>query len=159
MKEVMIISDLKHPNIVLYMGICITADKFILVTEYLENGSLFDQLHKKHKKFTEVEKIEIAYEIVKGMVYLHNMKNLLHRDLKSSNVLIGEDWNVVKLCDFGLSGQKKKRTKHTRVGTYQWMAPEVVRNEKKVDEKSDVYSFGVILWELLTEKVPYQGLT
>ena len=73
MKEVMIISDLKHPNIVLYMGICITADKFILVTEYLENGSLFDQLHKKLKKFTEVEKIEIAYEIVKGMVYLHNM--------------------------------------------------------------------------------------
>lgn len=54
MKEVMIISDLKHPNIVLYMGICITADKFILVTEYLENGSLFDQLHKKNKKFTEV---------------------------------------------------------------------------------------------------------
>lgn len=66
---------------------------------------------------------------------------------------------MVKLCDFGLSGQKKKRTKHTRVGTYQWMAPEVVRNEKKVDEKSDVYSFGVILWELLTEKIPYEGLT
>jgi len=89
MKELMIISDLKHPNIVLYMGICITADKFILVTEYLENGSLFDQLHKKHKKFNEMEKIEIGYEVVKGMVYLHNMKNILHRDLKSSNVLIG----------------------------------------------------------------------
>ena len=53
----MIISDLKHPNIVLYMGICITADKFILVTEYLDNGSLFDQLHQKHKKFDELEKI------------------------------------------------------------------------------------------------------
>ena len=53
MKELMIISDLKHPNIVLYMGICITADKFILVIEYMENGSLFDQLHKKKKKFTD----------------------------------------------------------------------------------------------------------
>lgn len=151
----MIISDLKHPNIVLYMGICITADKFIMVTEYLENGSLFDQLHKKKKKFTEVEKIEIAYEIVKGMVYLHNMKKILHRDLKSSNVLIGEDWNVVKLCDFGLSGQKTKHKKRKRVGTIQWMAPEVIRQEDKIDEKSDIYSFGVIMWELLTERIPY----
>ena len=57
------------------------------------------------------------------MVYLHNMKKILHRDLKSSNVLIGDDWNVVKLCDFGLAGQKKKHRKHKRVGTYQWMAP------------------------------------
>lgn len=92
MKELMIISDLKHPNIVLYMGICITADKFILVTEYMENGSLFDQLHQKNKKkkFTDLERIEIVYEIVKGMVYLHHMKKILHRDLKSSNVLIGD---------------------------------------------------------------------
>lgn len=93
------------------------------------------------------------------MVYLHNMKKILHRDLKSSNVLIGEDWNVVKLCDFGLSGQKTKRKKSKRVGTYQWMAPEVIRNSDKIDEKADVYSFGVIIWELLIEKIPYQGLT
>ena len=161
MKELMIISDLKHPNIVLYMGICITADKFILVTEYMENGSLFDQLHQKNKKkkFTDLERIEIVYEIVKGMVYLHHMKKILHRDLKSSNVLIGDEWNVVKLCDFGLAGQKKKQRKHKRVGTYQWMAPEVIRGEDKIDEKADVYSFGVIVWEVLTEKIPYEGLS
>jgi serine/threonine protein kinase len=107
------------------MGICITANKYTLITEYLENGSLFDQLHKKKKKFTESEQMSIAYDIVKGMVYLHNMKKILHRDLKSSNVLIGEDWQV-KLCDFGLSGQKKKKGSKmsvNRVGTYQWMAP------------------------------------
>jgi len=58
------------------------------------------------------------------MVYLHNMKKIIHRDLKSSNVLIGEDWNV-KVCDFGLSGQQKKQQKKNsnRLGTYQWMAP------------------------------------
>jgi serine/threonine protein kinase len=106
------------------MGICITANKYTLITEYLENGSLFDQLHKKKKKFTEIEQMSIAYDIVKGMVYLHNMKKILHRDLKSSNVLIGENWQV-KLCDFGLSGQKKKNLKKNkgRIGTYQWMAP------------------------------------
>jgi len=53
---------------------------------------------------------------------------------------------VVKLCDFGLASQKKKQKKHKRVGTYQWMAPEVIRNEDKIDEKADVYSFGVIIW-------------
>jgi len=93
------------------------------------------------------------------MVYLHHMKGILHRDLKSSNVLIGDDWNVVKLCDFGLAGQKKKHRKHKRVGTYQWMAPEVIRGEDKIDEKADVYSFGVIVWEVLTEKIPYEGLS
>jgi serine/threonine protein kinase len=89
MKELEIISDLKHPNIVLYMGMCITANKYTLITEYLENGSLFDQLHKKKKKFTPAEQNEILFDIVKGMVYLHNMKKILHRDLKSSNVLVG----------------------------------------------------------------------
>ena len=88
------------------------------------------------------------------------MKKILHRDLKSSNVLIGEDWEV-KLCDFGLSGQikKKKHKKAGRVGTYQWMAPEVIRGDPKVDEYADVYSFGVIIWEMLTAKIPYYGLS
>lgn len=104
--------------------------------------------------------MSIAYDIVKGMVYLHNMKKILHRDLKSSNVLIGENWQV-KLCDFGLSGQKKKSSKRSRnkIGTAQWMAPEVMRNEDKIDEYADVYSFGVIIWELLTERIPYDGLS
>jgi serine/threonine protein kinase len=64
------------------------------------------------------------------MVYLH-AKGILHRDLKSSNVLIGEDWKV-KLCDFGLSviqnsKKKKSKKKNAIIGTYQWMAPEVLR--------------------------------
>ena len=67
------------------MGMCITASRYTLITEYMENGSLYDQLHQKKKKFTLVQKIEIAYEVVKGMVYLHNMKKILHRDLKVSN--------------------------------------------------------------------------
>lgn len=92
------------------------------------------------------------------MVYLHSMKDMLHRDLKSSNVLIAEDLKV-KLCDFGLSGHKKdKKQRKNRIGTYQWMAPEVIRNEE-IDFPSDVYSFGVIIWELLSEKIPYEGMS
>ena len=106
------------------MGMCITIDKYILVTEYLGNGSLFDQVHKKKKKFSRDELLEVVDDIVRGMVYLHYMKKILHRDLKSSNVLIGEDWEV-KICDFGLSGhvKKSKKKKKSRIGTYQWMAP------------------------------------
>lgn len=64
------------------------------------------------------------------MVYLHSMKGMIHKDLKSSNVLIDEDWKV-KLCDFGLSSHKRKKKKKSlknRVGTIQWMAPEVIRS-------------------------------
>lgn len=74
----------------------------------MEFGSLYDQIHKKKKKFDTHEQLEILDDIVRGMVYLHSMKDTLHRDLKSSNVLIAEDWKV-KLCDFGLSGHKKDK--------------------------------------------------
>lgn len=157
MKEVEVLSDLKHPNIVLYMGLCIRFNHYQLVTEFMVNGSLYDQIHNKKTKFSDPERLEIIDDIVRGMVYLHSMKNMLHRDLKSSNVLIAEDWKV-KLCDFGLSGHKKKqKKKNNRIGTYQWMAPEVIRNDE-IDFPSDVYSFGVIIWELLSEKIPYEGL-
>ena len=159
MKEVEIFSGLKHPNIVLYMGMCITVSQYQLVTEYMNKGSLFDQIHKKKTSFIPEEQLEIIDDIARGMVYLHNMKDMLHRDLKSSNVLIADDWKV-KLCDFGLSGHKpkSKKKKKNKIGTYQWMAPEVIRNEE-MDFFSDVYSFGVIIWEILTEEIPYEGLS
>ena len=86
------------------------------------------------------------------------MKNILHRDLKSSNILLGEDWEV-KLCDFGLSADKKEGKTGVRVGTFQWMAPEVMGQEEKISESADVYSFGVILWEMLCQKIPFDGLS
>jgi serine/threonine protein kinase len=78
--------------------------------------------------------------------------------LKSSNLLVDKNWTV-KVADFGLSRIKHETylTTKTGRGTPQWMAPEVLRNEA-ADEKSDVYSFGVILWELVTEKIPWESL-
>lgn len=79
------------------------------------------------------------------MTYLHG-KRVLHCDLKSSNVLIDENWNV-KLCDFGLSriNSSHKKGSTRRVGTPHWMAPEILRGEEYVFE-SDVYSFGMLVW-------------
>ncbi|KAI7749733.1 hypothetical protein M8C21_015588 [Ambrosia artemisiifolia] len=95
----------------------------------------------------------------RGMNYLHHCHPpIIHRDLKSSNLLVDKNWNV-KVGDFGLSRLKHETylTTKTGKGTPQWMAPEVLRNEQ-ADEKSDVYSFGVVLWELTTEKIPWDSL-
>ncbi|KAF9619788.1 hypothetical protein IFM89_009310 [Coptis chinensis] len=99
----------------------------------------------------------MALDIARGMNYLHRCKPpVIHRDLKSSNLLVDKNWTV-KVGDFGLSRLKHEMylTKNGK-GTPQWMAPEVLRNEP-ADEKSDVYSYGVILWELVTEKIPWEN--
>jgi len=96
-----VINKLLHPSIVLYMGMCIDDNEYDMVTEFLSGGSLFDYLHKKNGKLSEEQILEIMMDVALGMSYLHG-KNVLHCDLKSSNVLIDENWNV-KLCDFGLS--------------------------------------------------------
>ena len=95
-----------------------------MVTEFLSGGSLFDYLHKKKDKLSEEQILNIMMDVALGMSYLHG-KNVLHCDLKSSNVLIDENWNV-KLCDFGLSrinSTKHNKKKNIRVGTPHWMAP------------------------------------
>ncbi|KAL4493143.1 hypothetical protein ABPG72_003228 [Tetrahymena utriculariae] len=161
--EVRVINNLRHPNIVLYMGVCFYQSQYFMITEYLQEGSLYDHLHIKHTAFTEAKQIDMIEDMALGMVYLHGRK-VMHCDLKSSNVLIDENWNV-KLCDFGLSRikstlNKKKNARKNEglIGTPQWMAPEIMRREQ-YQEHSDVYSFGMIMWEIATRKVPYLGLS
>ncbi|KAG7357328.1 protein tyrosine kinase [Nitzschia inconspicua] len=95
----------------------------------------------------------------RGMAYLHGGKPpVLHRDLKSANLLLDESYNS-KVCDFGLSRLKAQTRSMTgNCGTVQWMAPEVLAN-RSYDEKADVYSFGIIVWELLSRECPYEGMT
>jgi serine/threonine protein kinase len=92
------------------------------------------------------------------MRFLHHSR-LIHRDLKSGNVLIQSDGRA-KICDFGLSSFRDASVSAMTgiVGTAAWSAPESLRNEQ-VNASSDVYSFGVILWELGTLQVPWEGLT
>jgi serine/threonine protein kinase len=125
------------------MGFAIDNKSYFMINEYLEEGSLFDHLHKKKTVIDEERMLLIVEDIALGMNYLHGRK-VLHCDLKSSNVLIDSNWNV-KLCDFGLSKLKDDKNNFGRVGTPHWMAPEILR-EKEYTEKSDVYSFGMILW-------------
>jgi len=104
--------------------------------------------------------LQMAFDVARGMNYLHSMEPpLVHRDLKSRNVLIDERWRA-KISDFGTTLTKT----HTfidcknEVGTPAWMAPECLQGQS-FDEKADVYSFGVVLWELLVQEVPWTGKT
>ncbi|XP_011100756.1 probable serine/threonine-protein kinase DDB_G0282963 isoform X1 [Sesamum indicum] len=158
-QEVALMKRLRHPNILLFMGAVTSPQRLCIVTEFLPRGSLFRLLQRNTPKLEWRRRIHMALDIARGMNYLHHCNPpIVHRDLKSSNLLVDKNWTV-KVGDFGLSRLKHETylTTKTGKGTPQWMAPEVLRNEPS-DEKSDVYSFGVILWELVTQKIPWESL-
>lgn len=97
----------------------------------------------------------VAAGAARGMNYLHcGHPAVLHRDLKSANILLDDSYNA-KVCDFGLSRLKaKERSMTGNCGTVQWMAPEILANQHYA-EPADVYSYGIILWELLSRECPY----
>ncbi|XP_052190477.1 uncharacterized protein LOC127800093 isoform X2 [Diospyros lotus] len=158
-QEVSLMKRLRHPNVLLFMGAVTSPERLCIVTEFLPRGSLFRLLQRNMARLDWRRRIHMALDIARGMNYLHHFNPpIIHRDLKSSNLLVDKNWTV-KVGDFGLSRLKHETylTTKTGKGTPQWMAPEVLRNEPS-DEKSDVYSFGVILWELATEKIPWDNL-
>ncbi|KAF8115331.1 hypothetical protein N665_0029s0166 [Sinapis alba] len=161
LREVAIMKRLRHPNIVLFMGAVTQPPNLSIVTEYLSRGSLFRLLHKSgaREQLDERRRLSMAYDVAKGMNYLHNRNPpIVHRDLKSPNLLVDKKYTV-KVCDFGLSRLKASTflSSKSAAGTPEWMAPEVLRDEQS-NEKSDVYSFGVILWELATLQQPWGNL-
>ncbi|KAG0470554.1 hypothetical protein HPP92_017254 [Vanilla planifolia] len=157
-QEVSLMKKLRHPNILLFMGAVFSQQRLCIITEFLPRGSLFRLLQRNTTKLDWRKRVHMALDIARGMNYLHHCNPpIIHRDLKSSNLLVDKNWTV-KVGDFGLSRLKHETylTTKTGKGTPQWMAP-VLRNEPS-DEKSDVYSYGVILWELVTEKIPWDNL-
>ncbi|VFQ94402.1 unnamed protein product [Cuscuta campestris] len=158
-REVRIMQRLRHPNVVLFMGAVTRPPNLSIITEFLPRGSLFRIIHHPHSQVDEKRRIKMALDVAMGMNCLHtSTPTIVHRDLKSPNLLVDNDWNV-KVCDFGLSRLKHNTflSSKSTAGTPEWMAPEVLRNEPS-NEKCDVYSFGVILWELATMRLPWSGM-
>lgn len=156
--EVSLLLRLGHPNIITFIAACKKPPVFCIITEYLAGGSLGKFLHHQQPNILPLKLVlKLALDIARGMKYLHS-QGILHRDLKSENLLLGEDM-CVKVADFGISclesqcGSAKGFT-----GTYRWMAPEMIK-EKHHTKKVDVYSFGIVLWELLTGKTPFDNMT
>merc|ERR1712137_314327 len=158
--EMMIMSKLRHPNVVLFMGSCMQPDNYMMITELMPRGSLYDILHDKNIQLSFKQKMKMAKDAALGMNWLHCSKPVfIHRDLKTQNLLVDTNWTV-KVADFGLSHIKKHEKpgssgSYGSIGTPLWMAPEVLQN-KPYDESADVYSFGIVLWELLTQEDPFK---
>ncbi|XP_042943614.1 serine/threonine-protein kinase CTR1-like [Carya illinoinensis] len=161
LREVTIMKHLRHPNIVLFMGAVTRPPNLSIVIEYLSRGSLYRLLHKPDARemLDERRRLNTAYDVAKGMNYLHKRHPpIVHQDLKSPNLLVDKKYTV-KVCDFGLSRLKANTflSSKSAAGTPEWMAPEALCDEPS-NEKSDVYSFGIILWELATLQRPWSNL-
>jgi hypothetical protein len=103
--------------------------------------------------------LRLATQLAAGMAYVH-ARGILHRDLKSPNLLLDVSRTHLKICDFGMArfqgGSNQSMT--GELGTYRWMAPELLEH-RRYDAAVDVYSFAVVLWEMATGRVPYEELS
>uniref|UniRef100_A0A672MV84 Mitogen-activated protein kinase kinase kinase n=1 Tax=Sinocyclocheilus grahami TaxID=75366 RepID=A0A672MV84_SINGR len=163
-QEAKLFSMLQHPNIIKLEGVCLEEPNLCLVMEYARGGTLNRAL--TGRRIPPHILVNWAVQIARGMQYLHEeaVVPIIHRDLKSSNILLLEKIEnddigrkTLKITDFGLAREWHKTTKMSAAGTYSWMAPEVIKSSL-FSKGSDVWSYGVLLWELLTGEVPYRGI-
>ncbi|XP_019727836.1 mitogen-activated protein kinase kinase kinase 9 isoform X1 [Hippocampus comes] len=163
-QEAKLFAMLEHANVMALLGVCLSLPNLCLVMEYARGGALNRVL--AGKRVPPCALVDWAVQVARGMRYLHDQAivTIIHRDLKSSNVLILERLEkddlsnkTLKITDFGLAREWQRTTKMSAAGTYAWMAPEVIRSST-FSKGSDVWSYGVLLWELLTGEVPFRGI-
>ncbi|XP_052737232.1 raf homolog serine/threonine-protein kinase Raf isoform X2 [Bicyclus anynana] len=164
--EVAVLRKTRHCNILLFMG-CVSKPSLAIVTQWCEGSSLYQHLHVLETPLPMLYLIDVARQTAQGMDYLH-AKNIIHRDLKSNNIFLRDDWSV-KIGDFGLATAKVRWSDSSTLGGVQWqqptgsilwMAPEVIRMDEPVPYtfRSDVYAYGVVLFELMAGELPYNHL-
>ncbi|CAK1547985.1 unnamed protein product [Leptosia nina] len=164
--EVAVLRKTRHCNILLFMG-CVSKPSLAIVTQWCEGSSLYQHLHVLETALPMIYLIDVARQTAQGMDYLH-AKNIIHRDLKSNNIFLRDDWSV-KIGDFGLATAKVRWSDSSTAGGVQWqqptgsilwMAPEVIRMEEPAPYtfRSDVYSYGIVLFELMATELPYAHL-
>ncbi|KAJ9177474.1 hypothetical protein P3X46_012690 [Hevea brasiliensis] len=156
MTEVKIISQLRHRNLVPILGWCHDKGEFLLVYEFMPNGSLDSHLFKKKIPLTWTARYRIALGLASALLYLHegSEKCVLHRDIKSSNIMLDSSMNA-KLGDFGLALfiEPDLGPESTGLaGTNGYMAPEYI-STRRATMDSDVYSFGLVALEIVTGRM------
>ncbi|XP_011502812.1 PREDICTED: lymphokine-activated killer T-cell-originated protein kinase [Ceratosolen solmsi marchali] len=164
--EANILKKLEHPNIVGFRAFtyglngdpCLAMEKLDI--------SLGDLIEEKvdagEPQFSAEKILKISYEIVKGLEYLHHTAYILHGDIKSYNILISKDHNIVKICDFGVSVPLNKSLEvdmkngeFSYIGTRCWSAPEVINEEGPITNKADIWAYGLVLWEMIALSPPH----
>ncbi|KAI5386320.1 calcium/calmodulin-regulated receptor-like kinase 1 [Lathyrus oleraceus] len=158
--EVLLLGRLHHKNLVALVGYAAERGRHMLLYIYMSNGSLASHLYgKDYEPLSWDLRLSIALDVARVLEYLHYGADppIVHRDIKSSNILLDE-FMKAKVTDFGLSRPEmiKPRASNIR-GTFGYLDPEYI-STSTFTKKSDVYSFGVLLFELITGRNPQQGL-
>eukprot|EP01090_Pellita_catalonica_P019597 TRINITY_DN6725_c0_g1_i1.p1 TRINITY_DN6725_c0_g1~~TRINITY_DN6725_c0_g1_i1.p1 ORF type:complete len:298 (+),score=58.96 TRINITY_DN6725_c0_g1_i1:46-939(+) len=163
-REMDLLTAVHHPNIVRLMGLSIDngPNDMYIIMEFIKGGSLRNKLKDTSIKISWSRKVDIALQVARAMTYLHS-RNVIHRDLKSHNLLVADGWKI-KVCDFGLARQMQEseggeevdpmgKIDGTIVGTDFWMSPEVALGNT-YDKSCDLFSFAMVLFEIFTRNKP-----
>ncbi|KRZ62864.1 Serine/threonine-protein kinase TNNI3K, partial [Trichinella nativa] len=169
-REVSIMSRLNHPNILQFIGACLDdPSQFALVTEFAQDGSLFNALHEEKRyqiifftfsMFFDAEfKFSICFDVASAMNYLHKRSYpIIHRDLNPHNILL--KGNRALVADFGESRFVDSRDidMTRQPGNLRWMAPEIFLQSGSYTTKADVFSYALCVWEIYTGDIPFVHL-
>lgn len=165
-REVEMMSRVQHKNMVKFIGAC-KDPVMAITTELLPGRSLRKHLLSLRPSQLDLHvAVSFALDVATAMECLHS-NGIIHRDLKPDNLLLTANQKSVKLVDFGLAREESLTEMMTaETGTYRWMAPELystvtlrLGDKKHYNNKVDVYSFGIVLWELVTNRMPFEGMS
>ncbi|KAJ6849116.1 calmodulin-binding receptor-like cytoplasmic kinase 3 [Iris pallida] len=160
--EVELLAKIDHRNLVRLLGYTDKGNERIIITEYVPNGTLREHLDGQHGKVLDFnQRLEISIDVAHALTYLHLYaeKPIIHRDVKSSNILLTESFRA-KVSDFGFARIGPTEAEQTHIltkvkGTAGYLDPEYLRTYK-LTPKSDVFSFGILLIEILTARRPVE---
>eukprot|EP00923_Selenidium_pygospionis_P035508 GHVN01061944.1.p1 GENE.GHVN01061944.1~~GHVN01061944.1.p1 ORF type:complete len:505 (+),score=94.94 GHVN01061944.1:247-1761(+) len=155
LREVQLLKELDHPNIMKLFEFFEDSGYYYLVGELYTGGELFDEIINR-RRFNEADAARIVKQVLSGITYMHKNK-IVHRDLKPENLLLESKSKdaLIKIIDFGLSTHFDAKKMKDKIGTAYYIAPEVLHST--YDEKCDVWSIGVILYILLSGCPPFYG--
>ena len=160
LNEIRILCSISHPNVVGYKEAFLNGSTLCVVMEYVGGGDLSEKIascRKRNYCINEESIWKYTVQILNGLKELHGLK-ILHRDIKSANIFLSEDFETVKLGDLNIAKVAKEDFASTQIGTPYYLAPEIWMNQK-YDYRCDVFSLGCVVYEMATLRVPFDAST